>query len=99
MNAELFGGFYRSDDKTSAVAVIAARLEEKHTFLVVVEGPFEASDALLRTAELTAMGLRYVDVERARAVVSAALEKLETAQEARDGGAVGAAVEVLIRHP
>lgn len=99
VEAELLGGLFRSDDKSSAVAVIGAQLEQKHFFVVAVEGPFTACDRLLRTAELTAMGLRYVDVEAARAAVNAALARLEAAKTARDSAAIRAALEVLARHP
>jgi hypothetical protein len=99
VDAEVFGGLYRADDKSRAFAVLAVRLGKEHMYRVVAEGPLAARDKLLRTAELTAMGFRHVDVGAARKEVADAQGALEAAKQARDGAAVGAAVAVLVKHP
>jgi hypothetical protein len=99
VDAEVFGGLYRTDDKSRAFTVLAVLIEKSHLYRVVVEGAFEACDALLRTAELTATGLRWVDVEAARKRVEDSLARLAIAKKQRDAAAAGAAVAVLVRHP
>jgi hypothetical protein len=93
------GGLYEIEGKAEARVVVAAECAKGHVFILEVAGPLNDRDALIRTAELSAMGLDYVDVAAARAAVDAAAPALEAARRKRKQAEMKAELEVLSRYP
>jgi len=93
------GGLYETEGKAEARVVVAAECAKGHVFILEVTGPLKDRDALIRTAELSAMGLDYVDVAAARVAVDAAAPALEAARKKRKQAEMKAELEVLSRYP
>ena len=91
------GAVYASADG-KAMALAFAEFAGAHAFTVRVTGKDEQREHLIRTTELVASALRYVDVNQARTEVAAALPILEDAAKKRKLDVVNAQVEVLAKH-
>lgn len=96
---KLLGAFYASGDGSRSRTIIAAELEGGHFFTLRTDGASDRQESLVRTAELVAMSLGYLDMEKARREIKAAVEGLEEVLEKRQQDEIRARVEVLVPYP
>ncbi len=98
-SCKLLGALYTSGDSSRRRTIIAAEVEKGHFFTLRTDGATDRQESLVRTAELVAMSLGYLDVEKARREIEAAVDGLEEVLKKRQKDEIHARVEVLVPYP